>query len=55
MEWKEHWLILGEQIHILKSTAPEDTAAIADQIPKLMHRFTEEEVERLMDRAEKEP
>lgn len=43
-----------EKIHIRKSTAAENTATIADQIPRLMHRFSEAEVEEKMDQAERE-
>ncbi len=42
----------GGQIHISKSTAPEEDPKIASKAAKLMHRFTAEEVGAKMDAVE---
>jgi len=42
------------QIHISKSKSPAEQPELSSKAKKLMHRFTEEEVEAKMDDAESE-
>lgn len=41
------------QIHISKASAPEEEPSKVGKAIKLMHRFTAEQVEAQMDKAEK--
>ncbi len=43
------------QIHISKSKSPGERPELSSNAKKLMHRFTEEEVEAKMDDAESGP
>lgn len=40
------------QIHVSKSSAPEEDPSVASRAAKLMHRFTEDEVESKMRHVE---
>jgi hypothetical protein len=42
-----------EQVHISASTAQEENPSMAGTAAKLMHRFTEQEVQAKMDIAER--
>lgn len=51
--WMYHYSCLTDyQIHIAKGDAPEEQPGKADKVPKLMHRFTVEQVEAKMDQVE---
>ena len=43
----------AKQIHVAKSTAPEEDTELSGKAKKLMHRFTPEEVLKKMEEVEK--
>ncbi|KZF22256.1 hypothetical protein L228DRAFT_268732 [Xylona heveae TC161] len=51
--WKDLYEFDTPVIHIKASSEQEENPSLAGQARKLMHRFTEEEVEKAMDEAEK--
>ncbi|CAG7556828.1 unnamed protein product [Fusarium equiseti] len=53
-QWRDIYDFDVPVIHISKSTAPEENVKSVGKAIKLMHRFTVEQVEAQMDKAEKD-